>query len=124
MISPGSRWKQVNKALVRAFIVPTTFQPNCGFPEVSDACTIQISGLNGLTATSKGTTGSFGFPATCTSRLLERCAHGRAGRSRVGWIRGTARLARRGDRCHEQRPAPIAFAGTQAVAIPLRRGAT
>ena len=70
-----SKWSKVTQALVRAFVVPTTYQPNCGFPEVSDACTIRITGLDTLTATSpgaaaSGVANSFGFPHVCTSGLL------------------------------------------------------
>jgi hypothetical protein len=68
--SPTSVWKNVKSELVRAFLVPTTFQPGCGFPEVSDACDIQISGLNNITVTSAGATHNFGFPAVTNSRLL------------------------------------------------------
>ena len=67
--STTNRWSHVTSELVRAFVVPCTFQPGCGYPEVSDACDIQISGLNGITVT--GTTSvDFGFAATSHSRLL------------------------------------------------------
>jgi uncharacterized protein (TIGR02600 family) len=116
--SPNSRWKQVNKALVRAFVVPTTFQPNCGYPEVSDACTIQISGLNNLTATSKTTTGNFGFPATCTSRLLSDALTVAPADRAWGGFEGP--LAWRGAAIDAMNnTGGYAFAGTQAVAIPL-----
>jgi len=122
VVSPGSRWKQVNKALVRAFIVPTTFQPNCGYPEVSDACTIQIGGLNNLTATSKATTGSFGFPATCTSRLLsDALTVAPADRAWGGFEGPLAWRAAAIDAMNNT--GNYAFAGTQAVAIPLATGA-
>lgn len=68
--SKTSRWKQVTSELVRAFVVPCTFQPGCAYPEVSDACTIQISGLNGIQVSSGGSSGNFGFAATATSRLF------------------------------------------------------
>jgi uncharacterized protein (TIGR02600 family) len=68
---PGSpKWKNVTSELIRAFVVPCTFQPGCAYPEVSDACTIQITGLNGINVTSHGTTSNFGFPATAASRSL------------------------------------------------------
>ncbi len=68
--SPTSRWKKVTSELVRAFVVPCTFQPGCAYPEVSDACEIQIAGLNNITVSSGGSSGNFGFAATATSRLL------------------------------------------------------
>jgi uncharacterized protein (TIGR02600 family) len=122
VVSPGSRWKQVNKALVRAFIVPTTFQPNCGYPEVSEACSIAITGLNNLTATSKTTTGNFGFAATCTSRLLsDALAVAPADRA---WGGFEGPLAWRAAAIDAMNNGPAyAFAGTQAVAIPLTSGA-
>jgi uncharacterized protein (TIGR02600 family) len=68
--SSSNLWKQVNSELVRAFVVPCTFQPGCAYPEVSDACTLQITGLNGITVSSGGSTGGFGFASTANSRLL------------------------------------------------------
>jgi uncharacterized protein (TIGR02600 family) len=122
VVSPGSRWKLVNKALVRAFVVPTTFQPNFGYPEVSDACSIQISGLNNLTATSKTTTGNFGFAATCTSRLLSDALTVAPADRAWGGFEGP--LAWRAAAIDVMNNGPAyAFAGTQAVAIPLASGA-
>jgi uncharacterized protein (TIGR02600 family) len=65
-----SQWKNVTSELVRAFIVPCTFQPGCAYPEVSDACEIQIQGLNGITVSSGSKSGGFGFPAVATSLPL------------------------------------------------------
>ena len=59
--SPTSRWKHVNSELVRAFVVPCTFQPGCAYPEVSEACDIQISGLDGISVSSGPASGNFGF---------------------------------------------------------------
>jgi uncharacterized protein (TIGR02600 family) len=72
-------WSKVNSELVRAFIVPCTFQPGCGYPEVSDACTLQIQGLNSLSVSYYSTnaagtaiphTGTLGFPAPMKSLPL------------------------------------------------------
>jgi uncharacterized protein (TIGR02600 family) len=63
-------WEHVTGELVRCFVVPCTFQPGCGYPEVSDNCDIQISGLEGIHLTAS-TTNDFGFKAPpLTSRLL------------------------------------------------------
>ncbi len=70
--SPTNRWKKVTSELVRAFAVPSTFYPGCGYPEVSDPCTVQISGLNNISISVPGTPAPafFGFPATANSRAL------------------------------------------------------
>jgi uncharacterized protein (TIGR02600 family) len=70
-----NRLAHVNGELVRAFVVPCTFHPGCGFPEVSDDCTLQISGLDGLTLTTTTSAGqttsqTLGFAATATSSIL------------------------------------------------------
>jgi len=117
--SPGSRWSKVNKALVRAFIVPTTFQPGCGFPEVSEACSIRIGGLDALTATSKGTTGSFRFPAKCTSPLLSDALKVSPADRAWGGFEGP--VAWRAAAANPASGYPLA--GTQAVTVPLASGA-
>ncbi|MEI9997672.1 MAG: hypothetical protein WDO13_00090 [Verrucomicrobiota bacterium] len=66
----GNRWAGVTSERVRAFLVPCTFQPGCGFPEVSDACEIQIQGLDALSVSSGAQTNGFGFPAAATSLPL------------------------------------------------------
>jgi uncharacterized protein (TIGR02600 family) len=119
VIAPGSRWSQVNKALVRAFLVPTTFQPNCGFPEVSEACSIRITGLDALTATSIGTTGSFGFPAVCTTSLLSNAATVAPADRAWGGFEGP--LAWRAAAANSASAYPLA--GTRAFAVPLQAGA-
>lgn len=117
---PHSQWKKVKKALVRAFVVPTTFQPGCGFPEVSDACKIQISGLDKLTAKVGGTTASFGFQPICTSRLLSDAFSDLLGapidRAWGGFEGPLAWRAAALDAMANS--GPYAFAGTQAVAVP------
>jgi len=66
----SSIWQHVTAELVRAFVVPCTFQPGCAYPEVSDNCTIQISGLNGIGMTTP-TSNDFGFTnGTATSDVL------------------------------------------------------
>ncbi len=114
---PGSRWSAVNKALVRAFLVPTTFQPNCGFPEVSEACSIQITGLDQLSATVKGVTSSFGFPKVCTSRLLSDAATVAPADRVWGGCEGpTAWRAAALDAMNNS--GSYLFAGTKTIAVP------
>ena len=125
-LAPASRWSQVNAALVRAFIVPTTFQPGCGYPEVSDACDIQITGLDKLTVSSTTATsttlGDFGFHAVATSRLLsDALSVPSADRSWGGFEgplawRAAALDAMGGYTQH------YAFAGDNAFAVPLPTG--
>jgi type II secretory pathway pseudopilin PulG len=100
--------------------LPTTFQPGCAYPEVSDACTIRISGLKLLTATSNGASGDFGFPAVATSRLLsDALTVAPADRAWGGFegSRAAALDAMAGG------TTPYAFAGTKAFAVPLKAGA-
>ncbi len=114
---PGSRWSSVNKALVRAFIVPTTFQPNCGFPEVSEACSIQITGLDQLSATVKGVTTSFGFSKVCTSPLLSDVAAGTSVDRAWGGFEGpTAWCAAAADAVSKGSSYPLT--GAKAVPVP------
>ena len=70
--SPTNRWKKVTSELVRAFAVPCTFQPGCAYPEVSEPCKVQISGLNKISISITGVSSPayFGFAPTATSRAL------------------------------------------------------
>ena len=66
---PGSpEWKNLKSELIRAFVVPCTFQPGCAYPEVSDGCTIQISGLDSISV--NGNANCFGFAPMATSLPL------------------------------------------------------
>ncbi len=121
---PGStQWSKLNGELVRAFVIPCTFQPGCGYPEVSDACKIQIQGLNNITVsahTASGATrtGGFGFPAVATSLTLgtplkyysDRAWGGNEGP--LAWMVTADALAQ------GQTPT-YAFAGTSAFAVPM-----
>jgi uncharacterized protein (TIGR02600 family) len=112
-------WEHVTSVLVRCFVVPCTFQPGCGYPEVSDNCTIQISGLNGIGVTTT-TSNDFGFFSTpLTSHLLndalsvppaERAWGGNEGP--LAW-RAAALDAKKSD------PFTYAFAGTTSLVVPL-----
>ena len=87
------------------------------YPEVSDACSIQIEGLDGISLSSGSTTGDFGFATSATS---DSAGHplGLSRRARVGRQRGSARLARRGVMREPTTPSAYAFAGTKAFAVP------
>jgi uncharacterized protein (TIGR02600 family) len=115
--STTSKWKQVTSELVRAFVVPCTFQPGCAYPEGSDACDIEIDGLNGIKVSSGTSSGDFGFAATANSRLLsdaltvlpaDRAWGGNEGPAawRAAALDGT-----------------FPFAGTKPFAVPLATGA-
>ncbi len=115
----STKWATVRSELVRAFVVPSTFHPGCGFPEVSDACTVQIQGLNGLTVSSGTSTGGFGFAASITSPPLgtpmtklpaDRAWGGADGP--LAW-----RLAQ--DAAAAGSTSTYAFAGTKAFALPM-----
>jgi len=119
--STKSRWKQVTSELVRAFLVPCTFHPGCAYPEVSDACDIQISGLNGMAVSSGAASGNFGFAATANSRLLsdaltvlpaDRTWGGNEGP--LAW-----RAAALDAMASGATWAGYPFAGTKAFAVPL-----
>jgi len=56
-------WQHVTSERIRVVVIPCTFQPGCGYPEVSDNCTIQISGLNGIGMTSTNSN-DFGFASS------------------------------------------------------------
>jgi uncharacterized protein (TIGR02600 family) len=120
-------WSKVNAELVRAFVVPCTFQPGCGYPEVSDACTIQIQGLNQLTvsvgnlANNNRPVSNLGFPSTTNSFPLglplkyysERAGGGNEGP--LAWVAAADALAQNSTH-------PYAFAGTNAISVPIGSG--
>jgi len=69
---PGKTWwTKLKYELVRAFVIPCTFMPACGYPEVSDACKIQIAELSNLQVSSGSSPlAGFGFQDPATSALL------------------------------------------------------
>ena len=66
----STNWANVANERVRAFVVPSTFQPGCAYPEVSDPCTIEITGLDAFNLKNGTTSGSFGFTSPLTSSSL------------------------------------------------------
>ncbi len=71
--APNNEWNHVIGERLRAFIVPTVFDPACGFPEVDEDCQIKISGLDQLEIglASTGPSQSLGFSASATSDPLD-----------------------------------------------------
>jgi uncharacterized protein (TIGR02600 family) len=66
----STNWANVVSERMRAFVVPATFHPGCGYPEVSDACAIQIKGLDALKISNSTNSGNLGFAGSMTSRPL------------------------------------------------------
>jgi uncharacterized protein (TIGR02600 family) len=112
-------WPHVKSERIRAFVVPCTFQPGCAYPEMSDACKIQIEGLDRIRISSGSVSGDFGFGKMATSRLLsdalkvlpaERMWGGNEGP--LAW-RAAALDAMQGGNT------PYAFAGATSFSVPL-----
>jgi uncharacterized protein (TIGR02600 family) len=66
----STNWTNVVNERIRAFAVPSTFDPGCGYPEVSDECTVQIQGLNGITVNNGSNSGNLGFTNAAISHPL------------------------------------------------------
>ncbi len=103
---------------VRAFVVPATFVPACGYPEISDNCTIQIAGLNGIGLTT-ATSNDFGFATLATSDPLST-ALGLSPADRA-WGGNEGPLAWRATGVDAQQSGAFtyAFAGTKAMAVTM-----
>jgi uncharacterized protein (TIGR02600 family) len=115
--SGASRWKNVTHELVRAFLVPCTFQPGCAYPEVSDACEIEIDGLDGMKISSGSILGDFGFKGKATSRLLSDALKVLPAERMWGGNEGP--LAWRAAAQDTMNNVPYAFAGTTSFPVPL-----
>lgn len=114
-------WSKVKWELIRAFVVPSTFQPGCGFPEVSNACDIQIDGLDKIQLTNLASPtikSDFQFASTAISRPLsdaqtvlpaERAWGGNEGP--LAWRAAANAPA-----------ASYPFAGKNAFVFPIRAG--
>ena len=109
----------MNSEQVRAFLVPCTFQPGCGYPEVSDACKIQIQGLDALTMTSGSKTVSFGFPAMMTSLPLGTPLANYPAERAWGGNEGPLAWTVTADAMAGGSTATYAFAGGNAAALPM-----
>jgi uncharacterized protein (TIGR02600 family) len=117
---PGSaQWKNVVSELVRAFVVPCTFQPGCGYPEVSDACTLQISGLNGIQVTSGTNSGGFGFATNAVSAALGTPLKVLSADRSWGGNEGPVTWRETGDVLANGGTTNYPFAGTNALAVPM-----
>jgi len=116
---PSLRWKHVTSELVRAFVVPCTFQPGCAFPEVSDDCDIQITGLDGIQVSLQGgKPGSFWTASAANSPLLgmpRKVIFDRA----WGGNEGPVAWRATGDALASKATASYPFAGTQSFTVPF-----
>jgi uncharacterized protein (TIGR02600 family) len=122
---PGSaQWKNVTSELIRAFVVPCTFQPGCAYPEVSDACTVQISGLNNIQVSSGTTSGSFGFAATAVSVPLGTPLQVLSAERAWGGNEGPMSWRSAGDTLANGGAMAYPFAGTKPFALPMLATAT
>jgi uncharacterized protein (TIGR02600 family) len=113
------RWKHVVSELIRAFVVPCTFHPGCAYPEVSDACDLQISGLNGLQVSTGGTKGDFGFPASVNSAILGSPLKVLAADRAWGGNEGPIVWRATGDALVSGESATYPFVGTKPFAVPF-----
>jgi uncharacterized protein (TIGR02600 family) len=114
--SAKNRWKDVTHELVRAFVVPCAFQPGCAYPEVNDACDIQITGLDSIGMTT-ATSNDFGFNTPLTSRLLSDAL--KVPPAERTWGGNEGPLAWRAAALDAMNNAPYAFAGTTPFRVPL-----
>ncbi len=119
--SAGNRWSHVTGELLRAFVVPVTFHPGCGFPEVSDDCALKISGLDGIRiATADGAvSGDFGFSANAVSPLLGTPLQTLAADRAWGGNDGPLAWRLAGDIVAGGGAVNYPFAGTKAFTLPL-----
>ncbi len=119
--SPGNRWSHVTGELLRAFVVPVTFHPGCGFPEVSDNCALKIAGLDGLRiATADGAaSGDFGFSANAVSPVLGTPLQTLKSDRAWGGNEGPLAWRLAGDVVAGGGAASYPFAGTKAFTLPL-----
>ncbi len=120
----SAQWTKLNAELIRAFVVPCTFQPGCGYPEVSDACQIQIQGLNNITVTAHtasgaAKTGGFGFPTSATSLPLGTPLKVYPPDRAWGGNEGPLAWTVTADALAQGQTVSYAFAGTSAFNVPM-----
>jgi uncharacterized protein (TIGR02600 family) len=119
-LAPSSPlWEHVTGELVRAFVVPCTFQPGCAYPEVNDNCKIQITGLNNIGVTTS-TSNDFGFKTTpATSDVLGKALS--VTPADRAWGGNEGPLAWRAAALDAQQSGAFtyAFAGTNAFVVNL-----
>lgn len=119
--SPANRWSHVTGELLRAFVVPVTFQPGCAFPEVSDNCTLNISGLNsiGIATADGAASGDFGFSASAISPMLGTPLQTLMADRAWGGNEGPLAWRLAGDTIAGGGAASYPFVGTKAFILPL-----
>ncbi len=119
-LAPSSTlWQHVTSELVRAFVVPCTFQPGCGYPEVGDNCILQITGLNTIGITTS-TSNDFGFQSTPLNSDLLGASLGVTPTDRA-WGGNEGPLAWRAAALDARQATPFTytFAGTKPLAVTL-----
>ena len=118
-LAPNSAlWSHVTAELVRAFVVPCTFQPGCAYPEVSDNCTVQIAGLNGISFTT-ATSNDFGFVTSGTSDPLSTALGLTPADRAWGGSEGPLAWRAAGVDAQQSGAFTYAFAGTKALSVTL-----
>lgn len=121
LTNPANKWTHVKSELLRAFVVPGTFHPGCAFPEVSDACDIEILGLNGLQVGQVSGTalGDFGFAKRTVSPLLGNPLTVLSADRAWGGNEGPVTWRATGDALAAGGTATYPFAGTKAFQLPI-----
>jgi uncharacterized protein (TIGR02600 family) len=121
LADPANKWPHVTSELLRAFVVPSTFHPGCAFPEVSDACAIEISGLNGLQVSQAvgSASGNVGFANDAFSPLLGNPLTVLAADRAWGGNEGPITWRATGDALAGGGSATYPFAGTKAFKLPI-----
>jgi uncharacterized protein (TIGR02600 family) len=115
----STNWPNVTSERVRAFVVPDTFAPACGYPEMSENCTILIKGLNGIKVSNGTSATNCGFASTQISHPLSDALNVIPADRTWGGNEGP--LAWRAAAIDAQQTIPFTygFSGTNAFAITL-----
>lgn len=115
-------WSHVTAERVRAFVVPGTFQPGCGYPEVNDACDIEIVGLDRISV--NNLSNPFGFAPDSHSHFLNEALN--VPNAERMWGGNEGPLAWRAaaqdaiSQVSNGTGVPYAFAGTQPLSVPTK----
>jgi len=119
-LAPSSAiWQHVTTELVRAFVVPCTFQTGCAYPEVSDNCSIQIAGLNGIGMTTTSSN-DFGFTSgTAASDVLGNALSVQPQDRAWGGNEGPLTWRAASVDAQTTNAFTYAFAGTKALSVTL-----
>jgi uncharacterized protein (TIGR02600 family) len=115
----STNWANVTTERIRAFAIPCTFTPACGYPEMSEACTIQIKGLNGMAMGNGTSSTNCGFASAPTSRVLSDAL--KVSPADRAWGGNEGPLAWRAAAIDAQQSTPFTyvFGGTNSFPITL-----